>query len=61
MKKVAKVAKREDCYAGFYFDSSEDKQELVKLANKLTANAGVKYSLSDVIRLALKEFIERNK
>lgn len=60
MKKVAKVAKREDCYAGFYFDSSEDKQEVVKLAKKLTAT-GVKHSISDVIRLAVKEFIERNK
>lgn len=57
---MGKVTKRKDCYVGFYFSSPDDKQELVKLAKKLTAT-GVKHSISDVIRLAVKEFIERNK
>lgn len=53
--------KRKDCYVGFYFNSNEDKETVVKLAKKFTAEKKVKHSISDIIRIAVDEFIERNK
>lgn len=59
MEKTA--IKRKDCYVGFYFNSNEDKETVVKLAKKFTAEKKVKHSISDIIRIAVDEFIERNK
>lgn len=53
--------KRNDCYVGFYFNSNEDKEAVVKLAKKLTTEKKVKHTISDIIRIAVDEFIERNK
>lgn len=57
---IAKKQERKERYIGVYLDS-EDRKKVVELAVKKTAQTGVKYSNSDIIRLAVKEYLEKNK
>lgn len=51
---------RKERYIGVYLDS-EDRKKVSELAIKKTAQTGVKHSNSDIIRLAVKEYLEKNK
>lgn len=57
---IAKKQERKERYIGVYLDS-EDRKKVVELAVKRTAQTGVKHSNSDIIRLAVKEYLEKNK
>lgn len=57
---IAKKQERKERYIGVYLDS-EDRKKVSELAVKKTAQSGVKHSNSDIIRLAVKEFLEKNK
>lgn len=57
---IAKKQERKERYIGVYLDS-EDRKKVVELAVKKTAQTGVKHSNSDIIRLAVKECLEKNK
>lgn len=57
---IAKKQERKERYIGVYLDS-EDRKKVVELAVKKTAQTGVKHSNSDIIRLAVKEYLEKNK
>ncbi len=51
--------KRKESYIGVYLPV-EDRKRVVELAVKKTAESGVKHSNSDIIRLAVKEYLEKN-
>jgi len=57
---IAKKQERKERYIGVYLDS-DDRKKVVELAVKKTAQTGVKHSNSDIIRLAVKEYLEKNK
>ena len=56
---IAKKQERKERYIGVYLDS-EDRKKVVELAVKKTAQTGVKHSNSDIIRLAVKEYLEKH-
>lgn len=49
---------RKERYVGFYFNSAEDKQKCEELAAELTKKNGSNYCVSDIIRLAVKKYLE---
>ena len=59
MKNADNKQKRKESYIGVYLPV-EDRKRVAELAVKKTAESGVKHSNSDIIRLAVKEYIKKN-
>ncbi len=51
--------KRKEGYIGVYLPV-DDRKKVAELAVKKTAESGVKHSNSDIIRLAVKEYLKNN-
>ncbi len=56
---VTSKRKRSESYIGVYL-TPEDRKKVAELAERKTAENGVKHSNSDIVRLALKEYLEKN-
>ncbi len=59
MENMNQKLKRNESYIGVYL-AVEDRKKVTDLALKRTAESGVKHSNSDIVRLAVKEYLEKN-
>ncbi len=59
MENAITKPKRAESYIGVYLPV-EDRKKITELAERKTAELGVKHSNSDIVRLAVKEYLEKN-
>lgn len=59
MKNPITKQERKDTYTGVYLDK-DDKRKMSEMAVKKTHESGITHSMSDIVRLAIKEYLKKN-